>query len=171
MPSRKSVYSGKGIVGLTRGFREVLSNLSLPKGSKATFFGTPAVCLPFIELLSYAVRDLTDNIVYVPGISLDKAVKLRYVDGYGYQVGERADPSNSDVVVLLGGLAMPMANLKVEDVVEAVDKALKKGGHIVGVGFMSIFDQTGWTYRVPFTYVIDCYCEVKGEALQLVGVD
>jgi len=149
----------------------MVSRLELQKNAKITFFGTPAVCLPFIELLAYAIRDVSDNMIFVPTISLDKAVKLRPVEGYGYQIGEKADPSNSDVAVLLGGLAMPISKLTVEEVMDALNKSLRRGGFILGVGFMGIFDQSGWSSRVPFTYILDCTCESKVEAIQLVGVE
>ncbi|RLF08011.1 MAG: DUF2124 domain-containing protein [Thermoprotei archaeon] len=171
MASRRLICSGKGVVGLTRCFKDLISKLNLSKESKITFFGTPAVCLPFIELLAYAIRDVTNNMVFVPGVSIDMAVKLKPIEGYGYQIGEKADPHNSDVVVLLGGLAMPISKLTVEDIIDVVNKVLKRGGYILGVGFMGIFDQTGWSYRVPFTYILDCYCEVKAEAIQMVGVE
>jgi len=171
MTTRRLICSGKGVGGLTKCFKDLISKLSLSKDSKVTFFGTPAVCLPFIELLAYAIRDLTNNMIFVPGVSIDMAVKLNHVEGYGYQIGEKADPYNSDVVVLLGGLAMPTSKLTVEDIMEVVNKVLRRGGYIIGVGFMGIFDQRGWSYRVPFTYMLDCYCEVKAEALQIVGVE
>ena len=171
MSSRQLMYTGKGVVGFTRCFKDIMSKLGLSRESKITFFGTPAVCLPFIELLAYAIRDITDNMIYVPGIAIDKAVKLKLIEGYGYQIGERADPHNSDVAVLLGGLAMPISKLTVEDVLKAVNEVLRKGGYIIGVGFMGIFDQTNWTSRIPFTYVMDCYCETKAESIQLVGVE
>lgn len=77
-------------------------------------------CASFIELLAYAIRDITDNVTYASGIAIDKAVKLKLIEGYDYQIGERADPHNSDVAVLLGGLAMPISKLTVEDVLKAV---------------------------------------------------
>jgi len=55
--------------------------------------------------MAYAIRDLAGDIVYIPNGTLDKAVKLTYIEGYGFQVGEKAEPRGSDVVVLLRGLA------------------------------------------------------------------
>ena len=127
MASRNLLYSGKCIVSLTRGFREVVSRLPSGRGSKITFLGTAAVCLPFIELLAYAVRDLVSEMVYVPNTMLDKAVKLRYVEDYGFQVSEKADPRRSDAVVLLGGLAMPTSRITAEDVLNAVKEITKEG--------------------------------------------
>lgn len=165
MSSRQVVCSGKCILGLTRCFKDLVSKLTLSREAKVSFFGTPAVCLPFVELLAYAIRDLTSNMLYIPNVSIDMAVKLRYVEGYGFQTGERADPRSSDVAVLLGGLAMPISKLTAEDVIKAVAMVLKKEGAIIGVGFMGIFDQSGWTSKIPFNYVLDCYCESKAEAL------
>lgn len=143
-----------------------MSRLVLSKETKVSFFGTPAVCLPFIELLAYAIRDLTSDMLYIPNVSIDMAVRLRYVEGYGFQISERADPHGSDIAVLLGGLAMPTLKLTAEDVMNAVTAILKKRGAIVGVSFMNVFDQSGWTSKIPFDYILDCYCESKVEALR-----
>lgn len=166
MSSRKVISSGKCILSLTRGFKDLMSKIVLSREAKITFFGTPAVCLPFVELLAYAIRDLSSNMFYIPNASINMAVKLRYIEGYGFQVGERADPYGSDVAVLLGGLAMPTSKLTAEEVMMAVTTVLKKEGTIVGVSFMSVFDQSGWTNKIPFDYIIDCYCESKVEALR-----
>jgi hypothetical protein len=55
--------------------------------------------------MAYAIRDLAGDIVYIPNGTLDKTVKLTYIEGCGFQVGEKAEPRGSDVVVLLRGLA------------------------------------------------------------------
>ncbi|MEM0316850.1 MAG: DUF2124 family protein [Candidatus Nezhaarchaeales archaeon] len=166
MSSRKVICSGKCILGLTKCFKDLMSKLALSKEAKISFFGTPSVCLPFVELLAYAIRDLTNNMLYIPNTSTDMAVKLRYIEGYGFQIGERADPRNSDVAVLLGGLAMPKSKLTAEDVMRAVTAILKKEGTIIGVDFMGIFDQNEWTNKIPFSYILDCYCESKVESLK-----
>lgn len=166
MTSRQVVSSGKCIAGLTRCFKDLVFKLALSREAKISFFGTPFVCLPFVELLAYAIRDLASNMLYIPNTSIDMAVKLKYVEGYGFQIGERADPQGSDVVVLLGGLAMPISKLTAEEVMKAITAILKKEGAIIGVGFMGIFDQSGWTSKIPFNYVLDCYCESKLEALR-----
>lgn len=166
MSSRQVVCSGKCILGLTRCFKDLMSKLGLSKEAKISFFGTPAVCLPFVELLAYAIRDLTSFMLYIPNVSIDMAVKLDYIEGYGFQVGEIIDPRNSDVAVLLGGLAMPISKLTAEEVMKAVTTILKREGTIIGVDFMGIFDRSEWTGKIPFKYILDCYCESKVEALR-----
>jgi len=79
-----------------------------------------------MELLTYAIRDLAGDIVYVPNETLDKAVKLTYIEGYDFQVGEKADPRGSDVV-LLRGLAMPMSRVTAEAVLKMVEEISKRG--------------------------------------------
>jgi len=121
--------------------------------------------LPFIELLAYAVKDLVVDMVHAPNVTLDKAVKLTYIEGYGFQVGEKADPRGSDVVVLLGGLAMPTSGLTAEAVLKVTEEISKEGGVVIGVDFMSVFDRSSWTNKIPFKYLVDSYCESKVEEL------
>ena len=54
----------KGIVGFTGAFRKSVADI--PEGSKVVFTGSAAVCTPFIELLSYSIRDKGFDMVYVP---------------------------------------------------------------------------------------------------------
>lgn len=53
-----------GIIGFTSAFRDSVKEII--NGSKIVFTGSIAVCTPFIELLSYTVRDKDFEMVYVP---------------------------------------------------------------------------------------------------------
>ncbi len=52
-----------GIIGLTGSFRESIKDME--KNSKVVFTGSVAVCTPFIELLSYTIRDKDFDLIYV----------------------------------------------------------------------------------------------------------
>jgi hypothetical protein len=111
----------KGIVGFTGAFRENVAGI--PEGSKVVFTGSVAVCTPFIELLSYSIRDKGFNMVYVPNADTNEARKIKKQENIGISVvDEMADPEDPAVVVVLGGLAMPKFGCPPEDVVDMIHK-------------------------------------------------
>ena len=75
----------------------------------------------------------------------------------GMQLGEPADPA-ADMVVLLGGLAIPKMNTDVNDIKKIIDDITKADNRmIIGVFFMSIFQETGWTDVIDFDYLLDSH--------------
>jgi hypothetical protein len=148
-----------GIVGFTGAFRDNLKGIA--DGSKIVFTGSAAVCTPFIELLSYAIRDKNHELIFVPNADLKQTKRLKMENNLGYSVADcEADPSNPDVVVVMGGLAMPKFGCSPEDVLDIVKK-ISNGNKpkLLGVCFMSIFQKSGWTKRIGFDIVIDTKME------------
>jgi hypothetical protein len=75
------------------------------------------------------------------------------------QLGEAADPA-ADMVVLLGGLAIPKMNTDVNDIKKVIDDITKSDNRtIIGVFFMSIFQEMGWTDVIEFDYLLDSHLE------------
>jgi hypothetical protein len=150
-----------GISGLTSSFKESLADL--PPGSKVTFVGSVAVCTPFAELLSYAVKDLGFKLVYVPKANLAQARSIVWIENIGFSAGgEVTDPKGADAIVILGGLAMPKFGCSVDQVKSSITAISDgKNARVVGVCFMSIFERTGWTKELPFNRVIDATMTVQ----------
>ena len=150
-----------GIAGLTGSFKESIADL--PPGSKVVFIGSVAVCPPFAELLSYAVKDLSFKLVYVPKANLAQARKIVWVENIGFSAsGELTEAAGADAIVILGGLAMPKFGCPVDQVKSAIQAISKdKDTRVVGVCFMSIFDRSGWTNELPFSKVIDATMTVQ----------
>ncbi len=106
-----------GIIGFTGAFRDSVKEIN--KGSKIVFTGSVAVCTPFIELLSYTIRDKDFQMVYVPKADLKKAKRINEQQNIGFSVlNVQGDPKKPDVVVIMGGLAMPKFGCSPEDVLE-----------------------------------------------------
>ena len=150
-----------GISGLTSSFKESVADL--PPGSKVAFVGSVAVCTPFAELLSYAVKDLAFKLVYVPKADLAQARSIVWVENVGFSAtGESMDPKGADAIVILGGLAMPKFGCPVDQVKSAIT-AISDGrnARVIGVCFMSIFERSGWTNELPFNKVIDATMTVQ----------
>ena len=112
--------------------------------------------------MAYAIRDLAGDIVYIPNGTLDKTVKLTYIEGCGFQLGEKAEPRGS-VVVLLEGLAMPTSRVTAKAVLKVVKETSKERSAAIEVDLMNVLDRSGSTNKIPFKYLVDCYCESKVE--------
>ncbi|ADZ09486.1 Uncharacterized conserved protein UCP004962 [Methanobacterium lacus] len=148
-----------GIVGFTGAFRDNLNGIS--DGSKIVFTGSAAVCTPFIELLSYAIRDKNHELIFVPNADLKQTKMLKMENNLGYNaVDIKANPSNPDVVVVMGGLAMPKFGCSPDDVLNMVKEISNDHNpKIIGVCFMSIFERSGWINSIPFDVIIDTKME------------
>jgi hypothetical protein len=149
-----------GIVGFTGTFRESMEEIK--EGSKVVFTGSVAVCTPFIELLAYTVRDRGFEMLYVPRADAKEARKIKEIENIGYSVvDEKGNPDNPDVVVVLGGLAMPKFGCPPEDVIRMIeDISGEKKPKIIGVGFMNIFEREGWDKKIKFDTLMDTTMEV-----------
>ncbi len=148
-----------GIIGFTGAFRDSVKEIS--EGSKIVFTGSRAVCTPFIELLSYAIRDKNFDMVYVPVADLNESKMIKMQENIGYSVVDiPADPNGPEVVVVMGGLAMPKFGCSPEDVVNMIKEiSLDHKPKVIGVCFMNIFERTGWTKKISYDVLIDTNME------------
>ncbi|RCV64047.1 hypothetical protein C5S53_10895 [Methanophagales archaeon] len=151
----------RGIVGFTGTFSESMADVK--EGSKVVFTGSVAVCSPFIELLAYTVRDRGFDVLYVPKANANEARKIKEIENIGYSVvDEKGDPKNADVIVVLGGLAMPKFGCTPEEVNQMIESLSgDKKPKIIGVGFMNIFEKAGWDKKIDFDTVIDITMEAE----------
>jgi len=115
------------------------------------------VCTPFALLLAYAVRDKGFSFVYVPRAEAAEARRMEWMEGVGYTVlDEREGVEDVDVLVILGGLAMPKFGCDPVKVQELLGSISEKGRpRIVGVCFMGIFQRSGWDKILAFDVVLD----------------
>ncbi len=148
-----------GIIGFTGTFRELIGDAK--EGSKVVFTGSVAVCTPFIELLAYTVRDKGFDMLYVPVADANEARKIKEIAKIGYSVvDEKGDPQNPDVIVVLGGLAMPKFGCAPEAVNQMIETLSgEQKPKIIGVCFMNIFERAGWDKKINFDTVIDTTLE------------
>ena len=96
--------------------------------SKITFIGNLGLCSPFSEFLSFGVNDKETH--FIPLLDVDNCHEF-VLKSYGMAIDENvSDPNDSDVVVLLGELAVPNFNVDVNNLVELVDNIKKDDGGI-----------------------------------------
>ncbi len=152
---RTLIDTTKGVAGISRPFKSILEQLNLGNEDALVYAGLPGVCTPFIELLSHAIRTLNIKQVFAPDCQADRAKSIIFVSDVGVQFGDAADIAKATVIVVLGGLAMPISPVTREEVERFIEQFLQPRGKVIGVSFMGMFDQAEWTSALPFNYVID----------------
>ncbi len=147
------INTSQGVGGILNNFRDLAEG-----AEKITFVGTPGFCTPFAELLSFVVRDR--KLAFIPGLDFEKA-RLIHMTPEGMQLGELTD-AHADVIVLLGGLAMPKTGINPEKAREIARKVLGNSGKkIIGLCFQSMFMQQKWDKIINFDYIINADLAVE----------
>lgn len=148
-----------GIVGFTSAFRESIKEIE--NGSTVVFTGSVAVCTPFIELLAYSIRDKDFKMVYVPKSDIKEAKEIKEIPNIGFSVVDhQTDPQNPEVMVVMGGLAMPKFGCSPDEVLSMLEEISgNQKPKIIGVCFMGIFEKAGWIPKIPFDVVLDTTLE------------
>jgi len=143
----------KSVPGILRPYKEFVQGLGLKGGDQIAYFGCTGTCTPFVELLAVAVRGLHTEQVFVPLLDGEKAKKIQFVEDVGMQVSGGPAVLDPKLLVIMGGLAMPMMPVTKEQV---RDLALRySGAKLAGVCFMSMFEKAGWLDTVDFDLMID----------------
>jgi len=138
----------KGLGGMLNGFRDLVEG-----DKKITFIGSPGFCTPFALFLGYPVRE--KELVFVPGLAKEKARRIVTTE-YGLELGDTAD-ADADVVVILGGMAMPKIGVSIQEMKDFLSKMRYK--KLMGVCFMSIFEKAGWCTALPYDFVMNIIIE------------
>ncbi|MGZ7193801.1 MAG: DUF2124 family protein [Halobacteriota archaeon] len=152
---RTVIETSKGVSGISRPFKGIIEQIGLQDEDRIIYVGLPGVCTPFIELLAYAIRKLQINQTFVPDLDLRLAKNVVHVENIGIQFGDPVEIEKAKVIVVLGGLAMPISPVGCEEVSSFLQSTLLPGGTVIGVSFMNMFEQVGWTLELPFDFWID----------------
>jgi len=140
----EKIQEVKGLGGMLNGFRDLVKD-----DQKIIFIGSPGFCTPFALFLGYPVRE--KEMAFIPGLEKNKMRKI-----VSTECGlELADPCSfeADTVVILGGMAMPKIGVKVEEMADFLSGMKYK--RLMGVGFMSIFQKSGWSDVLKFDNIMD----------------
>lgn len=144
----EDIYDWKGLNGQLVTFKKEVG-----EASKITYIGSPGVCTPFAEFLSYSVRDKENH--FIPLLNVDDCHEFESKSYAMVLKDEVSDPHGSDVVVLLGGLSMPKYDVGTDELNELVGDILNEGGKVIGVCFMDMFTKANWPDKVDFDCIID----------------
>lgn len=142
----------KGLVGLSRCFRSAIVKLN--KSGSVLFVGTPYTCLPFAEFLTYSIRDMPIRTYFSPNGETEKIVELVDRKGLGYSPGECVVEKDFQIVVLLGGLAMPKSQINPSALKQKLS-VVSTLDSVVGVCFQGVMDRPEWKETFKFKYFIN----------------
>lgn len=144
----EDIYEWKGLNGQLATFKKEVGDVE-----KITFIGSSGVCTPFAEFMAYAVRDKQTH--FIPLLNIDDCHQFELKSYAMVLNDEVSNPKDSDVVVLLGGLAMPKYDVDTDELNALIDDILKEDGRIIGVCYMDMFCKAGWPEKVNFDKIID----------------
>ncbi|MDD1742979.1 MAG: DUF2124 domain-containing protein [Methanotrichaceae archaeon] len=144
----EKIQDVKGLGGMLNSFKDLVKDYR-----KITFVGSAGFCTPFALFLGYPIRE--KEMVFIPGLAKDKARKIIPTD-FGLELGEEAN-ADADVVVILGGMAMPKIGVSSEDMKDFLSKLNFE--KLIGVCFMGIFEKAGWCQNLNFDYVMNLIIE------------
>ncbi|MFA6364298.1 DUF2124 domain-containing protein [Methanoregula sp.] len=147
----------RGIPGILRPFKEYIKSLGLKEGDQIVYYGCVGTCTPFVELLAVAIRGFHLKQVFVPLLDESKARTIRDVPDVGMQASGEHVAISPKVIVIMGGLAMPMMPTTKELVRDFA-------GHypeakVAGLCFQNMFERAGWMGVVPFDFTISAMIE------------
>ncbi|KYC46292.1 MAG: hypothetical protein APG12_00215 [Candidatus Methanofastidiosum methylothiophilum] len=155
---KKIEIESKGLTGFLRTFKQIVEDLNKEKEiKKIVFTGNNFTCTPFIELLTYVIRSMNKEIIYVPSINLDNPYKV-ILSSVDCDFISGGDPYSPDLLIIMGGLAMkggPEVN-SMKKFIEGIGNKDKK---VIGICFMSVFEKAGWLNIIPFDYMIDIFLD------------
>lgn len=155
---KKIDSESKGITGFLRTFKQIVEEIDKEnKINKIVFTGNKFTCTPFVELLTYVIRSMNKEIIYVPAINLDEPYKV-ILSSVDCDFVKGGDPYNPELVVVMGGLAMP-GGPEIPSVEKFLEKIGNKDKKVIGVCFMSIFEKSGWCNVIPFDHMIDIFMD------------
>lgn len=147
----------RGIPGILRPYKDYLLSLHLSPGDQVVYYGCVGTCTPFVELLAVAVRGLHLQQVFVPLLEESKAREIRDVPDVGMQVAGGPVSLHPKVIVIMGGLAMPLMPVTREQVRDLA--ARHEGAKLAGICFQNMFAKAGWLDTVPFDLQINAMIE------------
>jgi len=143
----------KSVPGILRPYKEFVQGLGIGKGDQIAYYGCTGTCTPFVELLAVAVRGLHAEQVFVPLLDEAKAKGIVDVPDVGMQVAGGPAMVAPKLMVVMGGLAMPLMPVTKEQVRDLARS--HPGAGLAGVCFMSMFEKAGWLDTVDFDLMID----------------
>lgn len=142
-----------GVPGILRPFKEFMVSKNIRKGDQVVYYGMPGTCAPFVELLAFALRTLEPEQVFVPYLDETRAKKIGHIDDVGMQARVSPISLKPKAIVIMGGLSMPDAPVKAEQVKAVIGKY--PGVAVIGVCFMHMFEKAGWLDTISFDCLID----------------
>jgi hypothetical protein len=147
----------RGVTGIIRPYKEYIASLGLAKGDQVVYYGCVGTCTPFVELLAVGIRGLHLSQVFVPLLDESKARVIQDIPDVGMQAAGAHAVVSPKVIVIMGGLAMPLMPTTKELVRDLAGRHPE--AKVAGVCFQDMFERAGWIGVVPFDFTISAMIE------------
>lgn len=159
------ITENTGILGLMKVYKDLINEI-FPSKSKMAYLGCSGVCLPFVELLAYSIREKGHEMFFIPDNNLNNCRRIVQIEGIGIQAGKKAKPKKVSCVIVMGGMAYPQLCLTPEGTMDIIERLLEDG-KTISVCSGDIFSKAGWRDKIKFDYSInlrkDHFIEIKNE--------
>jgi len=135
-----------------------MTSLGLEKGDQVVYYGCVGTCTPFVELLAVGIRGLhlTRRSLF-PLLDESKARTITDVPDVGMQASGAHAIVSPKVIVIMGGLSMPMMPTTKEMVRDLT--LSHPEAKVAGICFQDMFARAGWIGVVPFDFTINAMIE------------
>jgi len=148
----EEIKNATGLTGMLRSFAQIVKQCE--RRESMAFIGMPFTCTPLIDFYVYVVRDMVGSKYYYPEPDLNRGYELTL--GEDRIVSTPASIIAADIVVVMGGIAMP-DKWDVDEARSAIEKLSHDQTVVIGACFMDIFNKSGWMEDMPFDYIENCY--------------
>jgi hypothetical protein len=149
---KKILWSGPDHTYLLTIFRNMILKTGIRESGTLVFAGCEGPCFSMATFFSFGIRDLKLNLYFATDANMGRLWKLEHQRDLGIVARKHETPVKASVIVLMSGLTeIPFAH-----VLTFVDKALAKGGIIIGETVVpGFFEERKWDEKIMFKYLFE----------------
>ena len=149
---KKILWSGPDHTHLLTIFRNLILKTGIRESETLVFAGCEGPCYSMATFFSFVIRDLKLNLYFATDADMGRLWRLEHQRDLGIVARKHEAPVKASVIVLMSGLTeIPFAH-----VLTFVDKALAKGGIIIGETVVAgLFEEKKWDEKIIFKYLFE----------------
>jgi hypothetical protein len=170
---KKILGSGADHTTLMTIFRNLILKTGISESENLVFAGCEGPCFSMATFFSFGIRDLNLSLYFATDADMGRLYKLEHQRDLGMVARKHEAPHEAPVkagvIVLMSGLT----EIPFDRVLTFVDKALAKGGIIIGETVVAgLFEEKGWIEKIMFNYIFEFAMrnptayELEGETCQ-----
>ena len=153
---KKILWSEPDHTHLLTIFRNLILKTGITESETLIFAGCEGPCYSMATFFSFGIRDLKLNLYFATDADMGRLWRLEHQRDLGIVARKHETPHETplkaSVLVLMSGLTeIPFAH-----VLTFVDKALAKGGIIIGETVVAgLFEEKKWDEKIIFKYLFE----------------
>jgi hypothetical protein len=149
---KRVLWSGPDHTHLLTIFRNLILKTGIRESENLVFAGCEGPCYSMATFFSFAIRDLKLNLYFATDADTDRMWRLEHQRDLGIVARRQEVPVKANVLVLMSGLT----EIPFNQVVTFVDKALMKGGTVIGETVVAgLFEEKKWDEKIVFKYLFE----------------